>query len=618
MNLPQLDRPRSRATQIAASFVTSFAVTCTPPVVLMLIGVLVGVLVGSGCRHRVDELQQTAGPAAARETPPDENQEAAEHSSSTGSPHSVVPSDSTAEKPIADESISKDLAMSKDLAISKDLAVSKSNADSAGMGNSPSGRVPAAVGSHATAVPRVLLLTPHGPWLLEFQIRVAGKTQLEQLQQAAQQLLPGFDTNQDGVITWDELTLSERFRTGELGGEQPRSEDDRLVYIQARDRNRNKRVDVDEVAGLFAQGNISLQPFSLIGVREDSQQLRITSSLFRLLDVDEDGRLTASDWQQAPGRLASRDANEDEVLDPAEIRRTVTGREMMSRPEGTGADLAWLIDANTDWNALLRTLREKYAQGQPLAPQHLDQVPQLFRYLDENQNERLSVTELPRLRTAAAAGSWQVELGLEEKEQERRLHFTGRLSEPAKAALVTSSAGYWELLQPGLRTTWQTRETIGGDEAKDLAAPLQLRVMAAEDLLWEALDQDQDGRLSAIEMRLADQHLAALDADHSGDITDADLPLVWHCILQRGVVDESMSAAFIARRPASRRNSAADAQTSSEVPAELPPWFVRMDLDGDGQLSRREWLGSIPQFKALDKNQDDYLNWSEVQPTPQK
>ncbi|MFM9118041.1 MAG: hypothetical protein ACKOU6_17975 [Planctomycetota bacterium] len=578
-----------------------------------LLTLLLGLLVSSACRRREDAPQQTSEPTAAAETPAIGNHEAAENAASTTPTSPDVPADSSP----------------------SEASANQASANQASAGTSQNHK---AAMNEQSANPRLLLLTPRGPWLLEFQIRVAGKTQLEQLQEAARQLLPSYDTNQDGVITWDELTLAERFRAGELGGEQPRSEDDRLAYIQARDRNRNKRVDVEEVASLFARGNMSLQPFSLVGVREDSQPLRLTSSLFRLLDVDEDGRLTDSDWQQAPGRLASRDANEDEVLDPAEIRRTVMGREMMSRPEGNGADLSWLIDANTDWNALLRTLREKYSQGQPLAPQHLDQTPQLFQFLDEIQNERLSVTELPRLRTAAASGIWQVELGLAEGDPKRRLTFTRRSAEPAKAEPAqvepaitepgevepeepqpgTPSAGYWELLQPGLRTSWQLLERTGSAEAPELAAPLQLRLLAAEDLLWEALDQDQDGRLSAIEMRLADQQLAALDADRSGDITELDLPLVWHAVLQRGAVEEAMSAAFLPRRPAKRRHSAADAQTAADKPAELPAWFVRMDLDGDGQLSRREWLGGTAQFKQLDQNQDDHLSWPEVQSTPRR
>ena len=46
--------------------------------------------------------------------------------------------------------------------------------------------------------------------------------------------------------------------------------------------------------------------------------------------------------------------------------------------------------------------------------------------------------------------------------------------------------------------------------------------------------------------------------------------------------------------------------------AKPPAWFLRADFNGDGDVSRREFLGSGGQFTRLDANRDGYLEHAEV------
>jgi hypothetical protein len=46
--------------------------------------------------------------------------------------------------------------------------------------------------------------------------------------------------------------------------------------------------------------------------------------------------------------------------------------------------------------------------------------------------------------------------------------------------------------------------------------------------------------------------------------------------------------------------------------AKPPEWFVRADLNGDGDVSRREFLGDRDQFSRLDANGDGYLGGMEI------
>jgi len=43
-----------------------------------------------------------------------------------------------------------------------------------------------------------------------------------------------------------------------------------------------------------------------------------------------------------------------------------------------------------------------------------------------------------------------------------------------------------------------------------------------------------------------------------------------------------------------------------------PKWFLRMDRNRDGDISRREFLGSRAQFSRLDRDKDDLIDPSEA------
>ena len=43
-----------------------------------------------------------------------------------------------------------------------------------------------------------------------------------------------------------------------------------------------------------------------------------------------------------------------------------------------------------------------------------------------------------------------------------------------------------------------------------------------------------------------------------------------------------------------------------------PAWFVHMDRNNDGDISRREFLGDSRQFRAPDTNGDDFIDRAEA------
>ena len=44
-----------------------------------------------------------------------------------------------------------------------------------------------------------------------------------------------------------------------------------------------------------------------------------------------------------------------------------------------------------------------------------------------------------------------------------------------------------------------------------------------------------------------------------------------------------------------------------------PLWFRRMDVNGDGDVSRREWLGSEEDFRRIDTDGDGLISLEEAE-----
>ena len=135
-----------------------------------------------------------------------------------------------------------------------------------------------------------------------------------------------------------------------------------------------------------------------------------------------------------------------------------------------------------------------------------------------------------------------------------------------------------------------------------LRAQIHARATDSQDLLFEALDTNRDQRLDSREIEGAPQRLAALDQNADGQLTPDELPEVLVIALARGSI-ETPEATF-APPPAAIQQP--DKQT--------PRWFIAMDANEDGVISRREFVGTAEQFAGLDQNANGLIEHSEAPP----
>jgi Ca2+-binding EF-hand superfamily protein len=115
--------------------------------------------------------------------------------------------------------------------------------------------------------------------------------------------------------------------------------------------------------------------------------------------------------------------------------------------------------------------------------------------------------------------------------------------------------------------------------------------------LFTLLDADKDGRLSVRELRNAWAQLAEFDRDGSGAVGRDQLPLQYEILVGRGAVN----------------NLAQPATQAAARGQRGPLWFRKMDVNGDGDVSPREFLGSIEDFRHIDADGDGLISVEEAE-----
>jgi Ca2+-binding EF-hand superfamily protein len=121
--------------------------------------------------------------------------------------------------------------------------------------------------------------------------------------------------------------------------------------------------------------------------------------------------------------------------------------------------------------------------------------------------------------------------------------------------------------------------------------------------LFELLDADRDGRLSIRELRTGWARVAPWDKAKAGAVTRDQIPRQYQLTVRQGPGDDPRfrfvpQPVGVVRSPNAGRG---------------PLWFRKMDKNGDGDVSPREWLGSMEDFKKIDTDGDGLISAEEAE-----
>jgi Ca2+-binding EF-hand superfamily protein len=123
---------------------------------------------------------------------------------------------------------------------------------------------------------------------------------------------------------------------------------------------------------------------------------------------------------------------------------------------------------------------------------------------------------------------------------------------------------------------------------------------------FQLLDANRDGYLSLHELRSAWSRLGPLDQGKKGYVTIEQIPRHFQIIVSRG------SSQDLFNLGAAGGQGMAPPAARALLPSNVPEWFRKMDANGDGFISRREFLGSRADFNRIDSDGDGLIDPQEA------
>jgi Ca2+-binding EF-hand superfamily protein len=195
-----------------------------------------------------------------------------------------------------------------------------------------------------------------------------------------------------------------------------------------------------------------------------------------------------------------------------------------------------------------------------------------------------------------------------------------KLADAAKKGFVEKK----DLTQPpfqGLRGFFDLADRNGDGKLteKELAACLNLLAQGAAlrttvtvkdegRSLMECIDVDHDNRLSVRELRMAWSRLKHWDRNGDGCISRDEVPRRFKVSVTR-----TQPAAQGFQNFAFALAGGGGMASRYTPPTKGPLWFRKMDTNGDGDVSRREWLGTEEEFKRIDTDGDGLISLEEAE-----
>lgn len=516
-------------------------------------------------------------------------------------------------------------------------------------------------------IERFLLFSPSGPLLVEAEITVDGKPFRQLREPLIDKMMTYADSNKDGKATWDEALASSRFSFGRL---RITTDNQKAGYLRLYDLNKNGLVERDEASRAYVAitransfvvaagsgGYFYGRSMVFANGRVSTGGTGASVDLVPILDVDQDGVVSAQEIVKAGERLQSRDADDNELLYPQEIltnstpNRTATNSRR-ARPTTRVSAIA--VGSTVSPEEVYQIIKSQYKNRDgDVTVESFLLAKSLFHQLDINDNGKFDADEASRLLDAEPQITLTVDLGPQGKgatikhvslqkssngkptDETASVEFPGlifkakvhqgpanypyseRLGESYlsrydkdnngyldKNELTGSFSRYLEMWDGNADGKIFPKEIVESFQQTREPLSKQVRATVSRDgnSLFQALDQSGDGRLSLREMRTARAQLQSFDNNKDGKITTEEIP-------------ETIGVTFVLGYGYIQVGRPVQGTRSNVTPPkpDAPEWFIRMDRNGDGYVTIKEFLGDKEQFQSLDANQDGFIEPKEA------
>jgi Ca2+-binding EF-hand superfamily protein len=530
----------------------------------------------------------------------------------------------------------------------------------------PAGRAP--------DVQDMIFLSDSRPLLIRMHIRIDGKPFRVAWDEFMSALFQYLDADGDGVLSQVEidrapppLLLLQLVRgnyfdlTQQPANSRPQPEL-QLTLVPG-------KVTRDGMASYYRLAGLS--PFMPFVQDRSAEGDELTDALFRELDRDRDGKLSKDELLGAEAILRKLDLNDDEIITPEELVPVVTDPNVPQQPRNRVQIMAdkgsfLLVSPEDTSGRLAFAIMSRYDkdQSEKLSRTEFPVDKKLFDQIDADQDGELDTQELGKYLSLAPVdleinvslgqlpeNGMPIDLPQANGPASPLMTATRRLDNAALSLTVgdaaidlRASAGvpvYLDSVRQFLTYQFQLVDTAkrgfinrkqadqnpnlsglftsadrDGDGKlylKELTTYLDLLSKAVSSCsvamvtdngrgLFDLLNTQRDGRLKLREVSQAWARLAPMGKDDQ--IDRADLPHQFQLFVSQGQPAAFALGAMAPGGAMDRRPTAT---------ARGPLWFRKMDRNGDGFVSAREFLGSKEDFQRIDADGDGLISPEEAE-----
>ncbi len=486
-----------------------------------------------------------------------------------------------------------------------------------------------------------------GPVLIRFHVSLDDKPLLDLWEDFMGKLFAHLDLNGDGVLSKAEALGVPPAQV--LFNNVPNFVGLRSKIPETLDKNRDGKITRAELADWYPSIGAAPLQIHLIPVQNLLTDRMLGSAnpllsadvlnerLFRLLDADNDGKLSRDEVARAPDILHKLDLNEDETISVQELSENIGSNE-----ERLASDPAFFPSVSANSGPLTPVESSDANKNNTKRDPDLEIRVRLGRKAEQQAAVELLTVKGKPSPPAKSVRPWSGEKVVLELGPTRiELGCAGSLGYPQgglpqlhrkyRAELLRAdldSNGYLDhkeaMQAPLYRNAFRLMDRDGDGKlfAKEVIAYLdtlkELQEVAMRSCaslavrdqgrgLFDLLDGNKDGRLSVRELRRMAKLIDQLDRDGDGRIDRREIPHRYRIDAHPGPGLGNFSTTPV---QTVRRMNENDQPDNS--PRNGPLWFQKMDRNRDGEVSRREFLGRDEIFRKIDQNGDGLISVEEA------